>query len=116
MGGAGTEGFSLLLVNPLVGQQSRLSRLFFQLFLFFTCLILFRLGLLLQMLLSGIKSKWVSSILALGFGGGFGGCWGLEPLLALNLLSSSDVNWTVDDLPPRNFSQPGASAIRIKSN
>ncbi len=51
----------------------------------------------------------------LGFGGGFGaGELETSCLLLLScifsLLTSSDVNWIVVVLPPRNFSQPGASA------
>ena len=47
----------------------------------------------------------------LGFGGGSGG-WGFWfcccLCCCLNFCTSSDVNWTVDVLPPRNFSHPGA--------
>lgn len=44
----------------------------------------------------------------LGFGGGFGACFA-SSRWAFSFLTSSEVNRTVDDFPPKNFSQPGAS-------
>ena len=44
-----------------------------------------------------------------GFGGGAGGVWGCWFWCCFfSFWTSSDVNCTVEVLPPRNFSQPGA--------
>ena len=54
--------------------------------------------------------------LNLGFGGGLGGATTGDDaswcclLCCFSLFTSSEVNWIVFEVPPRNFSQPGASA------
>lgn len=62
--------------------------------------------------LSGLSAgngggRW---LVVLGLGGGFGGvwCWCLDSRCCFSLVTSSEVNWMVEVLPPRNFSQPGA--------
>ena len=43
----------------------------------------------------------------LGLGGGGNGGW-FSFCCLFNFCTSSDVNWTVEVLPPKNFSHPGA--------